>query len=88
MAYNRVYNWKAKETLYTTRKGFDDALDWMMSRADQLDHDETSVDEVQENGEITGWWTITDLFENNNGKWELEDGTIVYDKEGNENAED
>ena len=81
MAYNRVHDWKKDETLYTTRIGFGDALDWMMSRADQFDHNEVSVDEVQEDGEITGWWTIQDLFDNNNGKWELKDGTIVYDEE-------
>ena len=79
MAYNRVQDWKENTTLYVTRKGFGDALDWMMSRADKLDHNETSVDEVQEDGELTGWWTIQDLFDNNHGQWELSDGTIVKD---------
>ena len=87
MAYNRVHDWNEDLTLYTTRNGFGDALDWMMSRADRLDHDNVSTDEVQEDGEITGWWTIRDLFENNGGKWELEDGTIVYDKEDDRNGE-
>ena len=79
MAYNRVHDWNANKTLYVTRNGFGDALDWMMSRADQFDHDNTSVDEVQEDGEITGWWTIADLFANNQGLWQLEDGTIIKD---------
>lgn len=82
MAYNTVRNARTKETLYETREGLGDAVDWMMSMVwlfDTEDFDEIAVEEVQEDGEVTGWWTIDDIFGNNDGRWELEDGHIILD---------
>ena len=86
MAYNRVYNDSTKEVLYETREGLGDALDWMMARAkgDYLawyGEENIVTEEVQEDGEITGWWSVGDIFDCNPGGWELPDGTVVKRKE-------
>lgn len=85
MAFNRVYNEKTGETLYETRKGLGDAIDWMMSRANEFIgfcEEDIGTEEVQEDGEVTGWWTIGDIFDCNPGGWEMPDGTIVTRKGG------
>lgn len=85
MAYNRVYNDSTKEVLYETREGLGDALDWMMARVESefagFGEEDICTEEVQENGEVTGWWTVGDIFACNPGGWELPDGTIVKRKE-------
>jgi len=81
MAYNRVYDDTKRETLYTTREGLGDACDWMMARADQFDRHNVGVEEVQEDGEVTGWWSIDDLFSCNPQGWMLPDGNVIRDKE-------
>ena len=88
MAYNRVYNDVTKQVLYSTREGLGDAIDWMMARAIELaayGEDNVVTEEVQEDGEVTGWWTIGDIFDCNSDGWELPDGTLV--KRGDDNAE-
>lgn len=87
MAYNVVRNAKQDGYLYATRRGLGDAIDWMMSRIaefDPSDFDDIAVEEVQEDGEVTGWWSIDDLFGDNPNGWELLDGTIVKDPRGDE----
>ena len=89
MAYNRVVtdiknltsDSDGKKILYETRKGLSDACDWMMARADELDNVETYAEEVQEDVEVTGWWSIDDLFDENPGGWELPDGTVIIREE-------
>ena len=88
MAYNRVYNAKTEQVLYQTRTGFGDAIDWMMYRVNEFpqdDFDDIAVEEVQEDGEVTGWWSIDDLFDNNPNGWQLDTGLIIVDpREENE----
>ena len=65
MAYNRVHNAKAETILYETREGLGDAIDWMMARVSEFDpedFDDIATEEVQEDGEVTGWWSIDDIF--------------------------
>lgn len=75
--YNIVRDWNARKILYTTLEGLSDACEWMMSRIETLDIDNTSADEILENEELSGSWFISDLLENNPQGWELNDGTIV-----------
>ena len=75
--YNVVRDWNTGKIPYTTHKGLGDACEWMMSRIDTLDNEETSADEILEDGELGGSWFISDLLENNPNGWELNDGTLI-----------
>ena len=82
MSYNIVRNPKTNEILYETREGLGNAVDWMMSRVwlfNTEDFDEIAVEAVSEDGEVTGWWTIDDIFWENDGSWQLEDGRVILD---------
>lgn len=75
--HNIVRNWITGKILYKTYNGLGDACDWMMSRINMLDIENTSADEILADGTLGGSWFISDLLENNKDGWELEDGTII-----------
>ena len=77
MAYNVVRDWRNGTILFRTRRGLGAACEWMMSRIDDLDIENTSADEILDGGELGGSWFIYDLLENNPSGWELDDGTII-----------
>lgn len=80
MAYNVVRDWNKRQILFRTRRGLDVACEWMMSRIDDLDIDNTSADEILDGGELGGSWFIGDLLENNPEGWKRDDGSIVIGK--------
>lgn len=77
MAYNVVRDWSSGKVLFRTRRGLDAACNWMMSRIETLDINETSADSIYDNGELGGSWFISDLLDENPDGWELDDGTVI-----------
>lgn len=64
MAKNRVYDEHTKTVLFSCDT-LQQAVDWMMARKDKLEPHGVYADEIDDEGNILGWWELADLIDDN-----------------------
>ena len=62
MNSNRVVDDKRRAVLFRADT-LQEVADWMIDRADVLDWTETFAEEVDEEENVLGWWSLADLLQ-------------------------